>query len=55
MYAIRSYYDQDAFRKGREAVSMLLALLAGEKVPEPYLRLPVRLEIRDSVRPLAQD
>ncbi len=47
--------NQDAFRKGREAVSMLLALLAGEKVPEPYLRLPVRLEIRDSVRPLAQD
>ncbi len=40
---------QDVFLKGQSAVSMLLGLIRGEPQPETDVRLPVRLEIRDSV------
>lgn len=39
---------QDVFLKGRSAVLMLMRLIRGETVPEFDVRLPVRLEIRDS-------
>lgn len=44
---------QDAFIKGQRAVEMLMRLIRGDDVPEPDVRLPVRLEIRDSVKKLS--
>ncbi len=43
---------QDVFLKGQSAVSMLIKLIKKEAVPVLDVRLPVRLEIRDSVRKL---
>ncbi|MBU0927766.1 MAG: LacI family transcriptional regulator [Spirochaetes bacterium] len=43
---------QDVFQKGRSAVSMLMRLIRKEPVHETDVRLPVRLTIRDSVRPI---
>lgn len=40
---------QDVFQKGKSAVSMLMRLIKKEPVPDPDVRLPVHLEIRDSV------
>ncbi len=41
---------QDVSLKGKTAVSLVMRLIKGEPVPERDVRLPVRLEIRDSVR-----
>ena len=46
---------QDSGEKGRLAISMLMKLIRQEPVPEANVRLPVRLEIRDSVRRIRQD
>ncbi len=43
---------QDIADKGRMALALLLRLMRGEHVPKTDTRLPVRLEIRDSVRKL---
>lgn len=43
---------QDTAEKGRRAVSLLVRLMRNEEVPKTDVRLPVRLEIRDSVRNL---
>ena len=45
---------QDSGEKGRLAISMLMKLIRKEKVGEADVRLPVRLEIRDSVRRLRE-
>ncbi len=41
---------QDSGEKGRRAISMLMRLIRDEPVEVADVRLPVRLEIRDSVR-----
>jgi LacI family transcriptional regulator len=41
---------QDPGEKGRQAILMLMKLIRKEPVKDPDIRLPVRLEIRDSVR-----
>jgi len=41
---------QDPGEKGRQAILMLMKLIRKEPVKDPDVRLPVRLEIRDSVR-----
>jgi LacI family transcriptional regulator len=41
---------QDAGEKGRLAVSMLMKLIRKERVSEPNVKLPIHLEIRDSVQ-----
>jgi LacI family transcriptional regulator len=41
---------QESGEKGRLAITLLLRLIRGEPVAEANVRLPVRLEIRDSVR-----
>jgi LacI family transcriptional regulator len=41
---------QDAGEKGRVAVSMLMKLIRQEPVGEPNVKLPIHLEIRDSVQ-----
>jgi len=43
---------QDAAEKGRRAVALLMRLMKKESVPKTDMRLPVRLEIRESVRKL---
>ena len=43
---------QDVYRKGQDAIDMLMALIRGEAVEEADVRLPVRLVVRDSVRRL---
>lgn len=40
---------QDAFLRGHQAVTMLLALMRGETLETPSVRAPVSLKIRDSV------
>lgn len=40
---------QDAFLRGHQAVTMLLALMRGEILESPSVRAPVKLVIRDSV------
>lgn len=46
---------QDVRQKGRLAASMLMSLIRGEPISEVDIRLPVRLEIRDSVRKIQKD
>jgi len=41
---------QDSGEKGRRAICMLMKLIRNEPLEETNVRLPVRLEIRDSVR-----
>lgn len=41
---------QDVGEKGRRAVALLMRLIQGEALPKEEIRLPVRLEARDSVR-----
>jgi LacI family transcriptional regulator len=43
---------QDSGEKGRLAIAMLMRLIRGEPVGQADVRLPVHLEIRDSVRRL---
>ena len=40
---------QDAFLRGHQAVTMLLALMRGETLETPSVRSPVSLKIRESV------
>lgn len=41
---------QDSSEKGRLAVEMLMRLISGQEVTTPRIALPIRLEIRESVR-----
>jgi len=41
---------QESGEKGHLAIAMLMRLIRGEPISEADVRLPVRLEIRDSVR-----
>jgi LacI family transcriptional regulator len=43
---------QDVFMKGQLAVTLLTKFIRGESVEEPEVWLPVRVEVRDSVRRL---
>ncbi|MGE4583663.1 MAG: LacI family DNA-binding transcriptional regulator [Sphaerochaeta sp.] len=43
---------QDSSEKGRLAIQMLMKLIHGEPVPEERIRLPIHLQVRDSVKKL---
>ncbi|HAF85404.1 MAG TPA: LacI family transcriptional regulator [Sphaerochaeta sp.] len=45
---------QDSGEKGKLAISMLMKLIRNEPVSEPNRRLPIRLEIRDSVQRIVE-